>query len=46
MFRIYIESHCFVGKSLVQQHRCVNDILKDDIRNMHGLQLITRTPPP
>jgi BolA-like protein 3 len=42
MFRIHIESPLFLGKSLVQQHRYVNEALKDDIKQMHGLQLITK----
>ena len=44
MFRIHIESPLFLGKSLVQQHRYVNEALKDDIKQMHGLQLITKPP--
>jgi stress-induced morphogen len=42
MFRIYVESSSFLGQSLIQQHRQVHDILKEDIKNMHGLQLTTK----
>eukprot|EP00735_Rhodelphis_limneticus_P011852 TRINITY_DN5006_c0_g1::TRINITY_DN5006_c0_g1_i1::g.24885::m.24885 TRINITY_DN5006_c0_g1::TRINITY_DN5006_c0_g1_i1::g.24885 ORF type:complete len:124 (-),score=-8.74,sp/P39724/BOL3_YEAST/53.62/4e-20,BolA/PF01722.13/3.4e-18 TRINITY_DN5006_c0_g1_i1:177-548(-) len=44
MFSITIESPLFKGKSLVAQHRMVNEILKDDIKKWHGLTLKTAAP--
>ncbi|KAJ9054512.1 hypothetical protein DSO57_1013590 [Entomophthora muscae] len=41
MFAINLKSSKFNGKGLVQQHRLVNEVLKDDIKGMHGLQLKT-----
>ncbi|KAI9294890.1 bola-like protein [Neoconidiobolus thromboides FSU 785] len=41
MYSIQLESDSFKGKSLVQQHRLVNEVLKEDIKDMHGLQLKT-----
>jgi stress-induced morphogen len=41
MYAIKIKSGEFKGKGLVQQHRVVNEILKDEIKDMHGLQLDT-----
>ncbi|KAJ1984855.1 hypothetical protein H4R34_000394 [Dimargaris verticillata] len=41
MFRIKIGSAQFKGVPLVRQHRQVNEILKDEIAGMHGLQLET-----
>ncbi|KAI9473867.1 MAG: bola protein [Benjaminiella poitrasii] len=41
MYAINIASKKFEGTSIVKQHRMVNDILKDEIKGMHGLQLRT-----
>jgi stress-induced morphogen len=46
MYRVAVVSPKFVGLSRVQQHRMVNECLKDDIKLMHGIQLTTATPPP
>jgi stress-induced morphogen len=43
MFSIEITSQSFKGQSLVQQHRMVQDLIKDDIKDMHGLQIKTFT---
>ena len=39
MYRVIVHSAQFAGKSKVQQHRLVNEILKEDIKQMHGIQL-------
>lgn len=44
MYAIEIESEEFRGKGMVKQHRLVNEILKDDISQWHGLQLRTSAP--
>ncbi|KAI8078907.1 bola protein [Halteromyces radiatus] len=41
MYAIDIASKSFEGKSIVKQHRLVNDLLKEEIKDMHGLQLRT-----
>ncbi|KAI7861180.1 bola protein [Circinella umbellata] len=41
MYAIDISSKSFEGASIVKQHRLVNQILKDEIKEMHGLQLKT-----
>ncbi|KAI9321222.1 bola protein [Dichotomocladium elegans] len=41
MYAIDIASKAFEGTSIVKQHRMVNQILKDEIKEMHGLQLKT-----
>lgn len=43
MFAINITSDCFKGLTIVKQHRIVNEVLKEDIKNWHGLQLHTKT---
>lgn len=42
MYQINITSEAFQGKPLVKQHRMVNEVLQEDIKNMHGLQLVTK----
>ena len=44
MFEIFIVSEQFKGKSLLQQHRSVQDILKEEMKEWHGLTLHTKTP--
>ncbi|KAI5959838.1 uncharacterized protein KGF55_005070 [Candida pseudojiufengensis] len=43
MFAIFVESNKFKGLPMIKQHRLVNDILKDEIKKWHGLQLKTRS---
>lgn len=43
MFAIDITSQKFKGLSMVKQHKLVNQILKEDIKRWHGLQLRTRS---
>ncbi|KAK9446685.1 bola protein [Limtongia smithiae] len=42
MFAINIVSKAFAGKPMVRQHRMVNDVLQEDIKRWHGIQLKTR----
>ena len=44
MFDILVVSKKFEGISVVKQHKMVMDILKKDIKNMHGLTINTKTP--
>lgn len=39
MYAIEISSKSFEGTSIVKQHRMVNDVLKEEIKGMHGLQV-------
>lgn len=45
-FEAVVVSEAFTGKSLVQQHRMVNTILREQIRSqmLHALALKTYTP--
>ncbi|CCG25297.1 hypothetical protein CORT_0H01850 [Candida orthopsilosis Co 90-125] len=43
MFAILVESSKFKGLPMIKQHRLVNDILKDEIKKWHGLQLKTKS---
>lgn len=42
MYAIDVVSHRFKGMSMVKQHRLVNDILSDEIKSWHGVQLKTK----
>ncbi|ANB11501.1 Aim1p [Sugiyamaella lignohabitans] len=42
MFAISIVSKKFDGMNMVKQHRLVNEVLADDIKQWHGLQLRTK----
>ena len=44
MYEIQIETSEFVGLSTVKQHRLVNDALKAQIKEMHGVRIHTRLP--
>ncbi|KAG2175986.1 hypothetical protein INT44_000465 [Umbelopsis vinacea] len=39
MYAIDIASEQFKGLSIVKQHRKINEILKEEIKGMHGLQV-------
>lgn len=40
MYAIDIAAKKFEGTSIVKQHRMVNEVLKEEIKGMHGLQVI------
>ena len=40
-FSIQVASSDFTGKSLIQQHRLLNDILKDELAEVHSVQYKT-----
>lgn len=42
MFAILVESKDFKGIPMIKQHRLVNELLKDEISQWHGLQLKTK----
>ena len=45
MYRVHVVSAKFAGLSRVMQHRAVNECLKEDIQQMHGMRLTTEVPP-
>ncbi|KAL3065479.1 hypothetical protein OYC64_015617 [Pagothenia borchgrevinki] len=44
MYEIHIESSEFKGKRTIQQHKLVNEALKEEIQGMHGLRIFTDVP--
>jgi stress-induced morphogen len=42
MFAISIVSKAFNGISMIQQHRMVNEVLADEMKKWHGVQLNTK----
>ncbi len=44
MYNIVVESPLFEGKNKIQQQRLVNEVIHEEIKNIHGYSLKTRTP--
>lgn len=44
MYAISIESPKFTGLTVIKQHKLVNQVLKDEIKEWHGVQLKTKAP--
>uniref|UniRef100_UPI00358EA2C4 bolA-like protein 3 isoform X3 n=1 Tax=Myxine glutinosa TaxID=7769 RepID=UPI00358EA2C4 len=44
MYEVHLESEEFQGKRTVQQHFMVNEALKHEIKEMHGLRIFTKSP--
>jgi len=42
MYALEIESPKFRGLTVIEQHKMVNAVLKDEIHTWHGLQLRTK----
>ncbi len=43
MYAVQITSSKFKGVPLVKQHQMVNQVLKDDIKGFHGIQIKTKS---
>lgn len=41
-FHVEVVADVFGGKPLVQQHRLVNEALRGEIKQIHGLTIVTR----
>jgi stress-induced morphogen len=44
MYAISITSEKFRGLSRIKQHRLVNEVLGEQIKSWHGMQLRTKIP--
>jgi stress-induced morphogen len=44
MYAVEITSPKFKGLSLLKQHRMVSDVLQEEIKSMHGIQIKTHSP--
>jgi BolA-like protein 3 len=44
MYALEIESFKFKGLSIIKQHKLVNQVLENEIKKWHGIQLKTRAP--
>ncbi|KAF1965602.1 bola-like protein [Bimuria novae-zelandiae CBS 107.79] len=44
MYALQIESERFKGLSVIKQHKMVNEVLKEEIKGWHGVQLRTKAP--
>lgn len=43
-YSIMVVSEAFRGKRLIEQHRMVKSLLKDEVADIHGLTLETKVP--
>jgi BolA-like protein 3 len=44
MYAVNVTSERFKGLPMIKQHRLVNEILGEQIKEWHGLQLRTKAP--
>jgi len=44
MFDINVVAPEFKGLNTVKQHRIINEVLKEEIKDMHGLRIHTSIP--
>jgi len=43
MYALEIQSPKFNGLTVIKQHKMVNEVLKDEIKSWHGVQLRTKS---
>ena len=43
-FKIVVESDKFVGKTLLQRHREINELLKEEISKIHAVSIEAYPP--
>lgn len=46
MFEVNVIAPEFKGLNTVKQHRLINEVLKEEIKDMHGIRIYTGTPSP
>ncbi|KAL3859789.1 hypothetical protein ACJMK2_009983 [Sinanodonta woodiana] len=44
MYEVLVEAEEFRGKRTVLQHKMINEVLKEEIKEMHGLRINTKVP--
>ena len=44
MYALKVVSDKFTGLPIIKQHRLVNEVLGDEIKKWHGVQLKTKAP--
>jgi len=44
MYALDIVSSKFKGLTIIKQHRLVNEVLEEEIKQWHGVQLRTKAP--
>ncbi|KAJ1946237.1 hypothetical protein FBU59_002079 [Linderina macrospora] len=45
MYVVEIEAECFRGLNRVKQTKIVNALLKDELKEMHGMRVLCSVPP-
>ena len=46
MYAVHVETAEFAGLNRLKQHRAVQEALREQIRDMHGIRVSTAVPPP
>lgn len=41
-FRVEVTSSAFKDKLMIQQHRMINEVLREEIKQIHGLTIVTK----
>ena len=44
-FKVEVTSAAFDGKTLINQHRLVHEVLKEEIKQIHGITVVSKVPP-
>ncbi|VVC43748.1 BolA protein [Cinara cedri] len=44
IFEVFVSSVEFKGLSMVKQHQIINEVLKNEIKSMHGIRIHTEIP--
>jgi stress-induced morphogen len=44
MYALDVTSDKFKGLKVVKQHRMINEVLKEEVKGWHGVQIRTRVP--
>ncbi|CAI6364494.1 unnamed protein product [Macrosiphum euphorbiae] len=44
IFEVFISTTEFKGMSMVKQHQLITEVLKDEIKSMHGIRIHTEIP--
>lgn len=44
MYEVYVEAIEFKNMRIVKQHQLINDVLKSEVKSMHGIRIFTSVP--
>jgi stress-induced morphogen len=44
MYELYVSSIDFKGKTMIKQHQILQNLLSNEIKEMHGIRITTKIP--